>query len=213
VSRLILDRVPTKSSSEVDARRAELLAAGVRVLQRVGFERMRLRDVAKEAGVSIGLLQHYFETRARLGQECLAAACGQRAREVATSAPEAGSPRQRIFQMIDHAFDPDAIRERASTWIDLCAAAGRGSGLRRQAANVQKVWREPLSAAIAEGQATGEFTLQLDRDSTVETLLGLLDGAEVAATITGRAFQPHTLHAATVAITQHLLVGRPSFSW
>ena len=55
-------------------RRDEVLAAAATVMARMGFERMRLRDVATEAGVSIGLLQHYFETREQLGREAFASA-------------------------------------------------------------------------------------------------------------------------------------------
>ena len=60
-------------------RRDDLLTAAATVMGRMGFERMRLRDVASEAGVSIGLLQHYFETREQLGREAFAAICGTRA--------------------------------------------------------------------------------------------------------------------------------------
>jgi AcrR family transcriptional regulator len=192
---------PTKS----DERRAELLAAGVRVLRRMGFERMRLRDVAKEAGVSIGLLQHYFETREQLAQESFAAACGERAHDFAQSAPAEGSAWERISQMIDHAFDAAAIDKRAAMWVDLCAAAGRDSSLRREAALVQDVWRTPLAAAITDGETSGEFSLRLDVGATVEALLALVDGAEVAATIGGKDFSPDRLHTAALEIMRHLL--------
>jgi AcrR family transcriptional regulator len=192
---------PTKS----DERRAELLAAGVRVLRRMGFERMRLRDVAKEASVSIGLLQHYFETREQLAEECFAAACGERAQDFAQSAPAEGSAWERISQMIDHAFGAAAIDKRAAMWVDLCAAAGRDPSLRREAALVQEVWRKPLAAAITDGAASGEFSLRLDMEATVEALLALVDGAEVAATIGGEDFRPDRLRTAAFEIMRHLL--------
>ena len=72
-------------------RRDEILAAAATVMARMGFERMRLRDVATEAGVSIGLLQHYFETREQLGRETFAAICGDRAACFAKAA--IGAPR------------------------------------------------------------------------------------------------------------------------
>jgi AcrR family transcriptional regulator len=161
--------------------------------------------VAKEASVSIGLLQHYFETREQLAQECFAAACGERARDFAQSAPAEGSAWERISQMIGHAFDAAAMHKRAVMWVDLCAAAGRDSDLRREAALVQDVWRNPLAAAITDGAASGEFRLRLDVEATVEALLALVDGAEVAATIGGKNFSPARLHTAALEITRHLL--------
>jgi AcrR family transcriptional regulator len=195
----------TKAPTKGDVRRAELLAAGVRVLRRMGFERMRLRDVAGEASVSIGLVQHYFETREQLAQECFAAACGERARDFAQSARAEGSAWERICQMVDHAFDAAALDKRAAMWVDLCAAAGRDSGLRREAALVQEIWRTPIAAAISDGEASGEFRLRLDVEATVQALLALVDGAEVAATIGGADFSPARLHTAALEITRHLL--------
>jgi len=195
----------TSAITDVDLRRAELIAAGVRVLRRLGFNGMTFREVAKEAGVSIGLLQHYFETRERLGQICFAAACGERARAIAESDPHEGTAWDRILQILEHAFDPHAMPERASTWIDLCAAASRDPVLRKEAAEVQNVWRSALTAPISDGVARGELTLRLDRAATLETLLALVDGAEIAATITGRRFTPDTLRAATVTVAQTLL--------
>jgi AcrR family transcriptional regulator len=195
----------TSAATDVDIRRAELVAAGVRVLRRLGFNGMTLREVAKEAGVSIGLLQHYFETRERLGQICFAAACGERARAIAESDPREGSAWNRIVGIIDRAFDPSAIAERAATWIDLCAAAPRDSVLRKEAAKVQNVWRSALAAPISDGVANGELTLRLDRDATVETLLALIDGAEIAATISGKGFHPDAPRAATIDVARSLL--------
>jgi AcrR family transcriptional regulator len=192
---------PTKS----DVRRAELLAAGVRVLRRMGFERMRLRDVAKEAGVSIGLVQHYFETREQLAQHCFAAACGERAHDFAKSALAEGPAWDRISQMIDHAFGAAALHKRAGLWVDLCAAAGRDPTLCREATRVQDVWSDALAEAITDGEASRELALRVGVETVVEALLALVDGAEVAATIGGKNFSPDRLHTAALEIARHLL--------
>jgi TetR/AcrR family transcriptional regulator, fatty acid metabolism regulator protein len=44
-------------------RRAELLAAAVRVFARDGFHGARVGDIAEEAGVAHGLLYHYFRSK------------------------------------------------------------------------------------------------------------------------------------------------------
>jgi AcrR family transcriptional regulator len=182
-----------------DERRAELLEAAVRALRRLGFERMRLRDVAEEAGVSIGLLQHYFETREQLGREAFAAACGERARRFAESAEPDGSAWDRIRQMLSYAFDHDG------TWLDLCAAASRDPRLQREALRVQDVWRAPLGAAIAEGVAAGELNLRIEREAAVDLLLALVDGTELAATIGDTSVSASTMLAATLDVAQHVL--------
>jgi AcrR family transcriptional regulator len=188
-----------------DERRAELLEAAVRAVRRLGFERMRLRDVAQEAGVSIGLLQHYFETREQLGREAFAAACGERAQRFAESAEPGGSAWDRIRQMLTHAFDHGGIGERAGIWLDLCAAASRDPRLQHEALRVQDVWRAPLDAAIAEGVATGELNPRIERDAAVDMLLALVDGTELAATIGDTRLSAQTMLTATLDVAQYVL--------
>ncbi|HEX4678154.1 MAG TPA: TetR family transcriptional regulator C-terminal domain-containing protein [Gaiellaceae bacterium] len=188
-----------------DERRAELLEAAVRALRRLGFERMRLRDVAEEAGVSIGLLQHYFETREQLGREAFAAACGERAHRFAESAEPGGSAWDRIRQMLSFAFDHVGLRDRAATWLDLCAAASRDPRLQREALRVQDVWRAPLVAAIAEGVASGELNPRIDGQAAVDMLLALVDGMELAATIGDPSLSAKTMLAATLDVAEYML--------
>ncbi|MGH3217439.1 MAG: TetR/AcrR family transcriptional regulator [Streptosporangiaceae bacterium] len=186
-------------------RRAELLQAAGNVIRRVGFERMRLRDVAQEAGVSIGLLQHYFETREQLGREAFAAVCGARARGVAERAEDEGPAWVRIQRMLEYAFEPQRIRERASTWLDLCASASRDGELRREAVCVQDVWRAPLEKAIADGQATGELRPRMSPAVAVDLLLAVVDGTELAATIGDVRVPADQMLTATLAVTRDLL--------
>jgi AcrR family transcriptional regulator len=186
-------------------RRAELLDAAVRVIQRMGFERMRLRDVATEAGVSIGLVQHYFETRERLGREAFAAVCGARAASVAAQAEDHGPAWPRIEHMLAYAFEPERIRERAAAWLDLCACASRDGELRREAARVQDVWRVPLEKAIADGQESGELEPRVNPAVAVDFLLAAIDGTELAATIDDIRVPADQMLAATLGVARDLL--------
>ena len=171
------------AEARVDDKHAELVEAAARVLRRVGFERMRLRDVAAEAEVSIGLLQHYFETREQLGREAFAAACGQRAADFAESAAGIDDSRERIETMLQHAFEPALINDRSGSWLELCAAASRDPGLRAEAIAVQAAWREPILEAIRAGQRDGELSADLDPERAADLLLALVDGAEVASAL------------------------------
>jgi AcrR family transcriptional regulator len=186
-------------------RRSELLEAAASVIRRVGFERMRLRDVAQEAGVSIGMLQHYFETREQLGREAFAAVCGARARSVADRAEDEGPAWTRIQRMLEYAFEPDGIRERASTWLDLCASASRDDELRLEAIRVQDVWRAPLEKAIADGQEAGEFKPRVTSAVVIDLLLAVIDGTELAVTIDDSRVPPRQLLDAMLALAHDLL--------
>jgi AcrR family transcriptional regulator len=194
----------TDLPSAVD-RRAEIVDAAATVLRRVGFERMRLRDVAEEAGVSIGLLQHYFETSEQLGREAFAAACGTRATKVADMAIEEGSAWGRIERILRNAFERKGLNDRAATWLDLCSSASRDQGLRKEAVKVQDVWREPLLSAITQGQETRELRPTVSPIVAVEVLLAIIDGTELATTIRDRRIPLDDLLAATLEITRRML--------
>ncbi len=175
------------------------------MIRRVGFEGMRLRDVAQEAGVSIGLLQHYFDTREQLGREAFAAVCGARARSVADRAEDEGPAWTRIQRMLEYAFEPEEIRERASTWLDLCASASRDDALRREAVQVQDVWRAPLEKAIADGQEAGEFKPRAPLAVVVDLLLAVIDGTELAVTIGDARVPASQLLTALLSVAHDLL--------
>ncbi len=164
-------------------RREEILAAAATVMARMGFERMRLRDVATEAGVSIGLLQHYFETREQLGREAFASVCGNRAARFAEAAVGAGSAWEQIERCLRYALATPNLVARSRVWIELCAAGARDDGLRRQAARVQAAWRAPLLAAVESGAASGEFRPAVSPEAATDAILALIDGAEVRSLI------------------------------
>jgi len=61
-----------RHSARGEAARQRLKAAAARVLDRVGFHSMRIKDVTDEAGVATGLFYHYFKDLRELVDELLA---------------------------------------------------------------------------------------------------------------------------------------------
>ena len=64
------DRLPGRASlrrmarpSVAPARRPVILAAATRAIAERGFDGVRYVDVAEEAGVAVGTVQHYFPSR------------------------------------------------------------------------------------------------------------------------------------------------------
>jgi TetR/AcrR family transcriptional repressor of bet genes len=65
------DSSPRKASKEV--RRHQLIEATIDTLARKGFSELTLADVAKTAGLSVGIVNFHFETKERLLVETLKA--------------------------------------------------------------------------------------------------------------------------------------------
>ncbi|MDH3519241.1 MAG: TetR family transcriptional regulator C-terminal domain-containing protein [Myxococcales bacterium] len=194
---------------ESNPRREALLAAAASVMSRTGFDRMRLRDVAAEAGVSIGLLQHYFETREQLGRQAFAFVCGERAARFAEISAGAGSAWSRIERCLRYAMGGSDLGARSRVWIELCAAGSRDLELHGHAARVQAAWRAPLLAALESGVASGEFRPLVSAESATDAILALIDGAELQALFEDApdASQSRVLETAIAVV--RILVGAP----
>lgn len=67
---MTIDRTSDRRVAPGDGdRREQILAAAARAIGRHGIENVRTLDVAREAGVSIGALQHHFYNRdPRIGE-------------------------------------------------------------------------------------------------------------------------------------------------
>jgi AcrR family transcriptional regulator len=58
-----MPRSPADNQQIKDARRTDILRAATRVFAKKGFSDAKISDVAKEAGLSHGLVYHYFENK------------------------------------------------------------------------------------------------------------------------------------------------------
>ncbi|MGW0994867.1 TetR/AcrR family transcriptional regulator [Streptomyces sp. NPDC002520] len=164
----------------MDEQRERILRAAAEVLAERGFDAGRLRDVATASGLSIGSLQHYFETRDALFREAFAWSIDElieRWRAAAVDAPGAW----RRFELLVGALtsDPGLVR-RCATWTEFCASASRreelGEGVRR----VHAAWRALVTEIVRQGLRSKEFDPPLAADLAVGSLVALVDGCEMA---------------------------------
>lgn len=58
-----MPRSPEDNAEIRSARREAILAAAMRVFSERGFERAKISDIAREAGLSHGLVYHYFDSK------------------------------------------------------------------------------------------------------------------------------------------------------
>ncbi|UUU25792.1 TetR/AcrR family transcriptional regulator [Streptomyces sp. DSM 40750] len=91
-------------------RRTEIAEALVRVAGRQGLHAVGMRDVAAEAGVSLRLVQYYFETKEKLllfGLERLAERFGERVSERLRAAGDDTGPRATVEALLMAALPTD----------------------------------------------------------------------------------------------------------
>lgn len=61
----------TKRKEQKEKRRQDILKAGLNIFVRKGYEATKINDIAEKAGMSIGLLYHYFESIELLHEELI----------------------------------------------------------------------------------------------------------------------------------------------
>src|SRR5215468_3774473 len=115
-----------------DARRVQLIEVTIDSLAEVGFVGTTLGEIAGRAGVSPGLVAHYFGDKEGL----LEAAFRKLAREVATWARQrlalGRTPRARVQAVIDAYLGPENFDKRTGTaWLAFWGQVLHNEGLRR----------------------------------------------------------------------------------
>lgn len=165
----------TRSKSEATAlrRRTEILKTTEKLIVVHGYDAVKLRDVAADAEVSIGLIQHYFTSRDELFPATLTAASQRRIRAWSQAANSAETEWQRLINLLAATVsDP----ERCAVWLELCAASLHHPELRDGAENVQRQWRTLLRKTIAARRTNGEFIPVVSECALADLLVNIIDG-------------------------------------
>jgi AcrR family transcriptional regulator len=165
-----------------EARRTTIMESAERLVAIHGFDALRLRDVAQDAGVSIGLIQHYFRTRDDLLLHTMREASRRRVAEWAAAASATHDGAGRLTALLTGAIsDP----HRCMVWLETCAAASRHRELRADVLATQDAWRSVLRSTIAEGVDAGLLVPAIDLSDAVEVLVSLIDGIMLATAAEG----------------------------
>jgi AcrR family transcriptional regulator len=159
--------------------RDRLLECAMRVIATRGYDSVRLRDVAVEAGVTTGMIQHYFDSR----EELLTAAMeklGLLQIETWVKLQRVDSnPLHQLHAFIEHPAGTSQAPGQSAAWLEFCAAAARNDRLQDVLKKVYRRWRELIVETIELGIQHNVFAPLLPVDILAETLILLLDGSDV----------------------------------
>jgi len=131
-------------SGEADRRRARILSAARRLFSERGYSAVSTTEIAAEAGVARGLLNHYFGTKHGLYIEVV--------REMLRIRPA-----QPIPEYVDGATPADRLAESIDRWLEM-VARNRESWL--AAVGAEGLGRDPEVEAVfdeAREQVTGNI--------------------------------------------------------
>lgn len=159
-----------------DERRRDVLTAASRVIVRDGIDAATTRAIAKEAGLSNGVLSHYFADKDEILLSALRQS-HQRIRERLTRKVEGVSGLAALREVLLDNLPLDAERTQetrleVSFWSRSLAAD--------ELAEVQQAEADELRSAVrdllAQARTAGEIRADLNLDDAAEHLLALVDG-------------------------------------
>ena len=157
--------------------RSRILAAAMRQIAERGYAGMRLADVAVDAGVSLGLVQHYFGTRTGLLQAAFETGTEvnlRRAREIAHGP---GTPSERLTGLIRWGCaDIDAADGSWEFWFEFWLAALREPELSLRNRAGDQGWQGAFRTVLSDGIADGSFAPDGTPEQVATKLVTLLDG-------------------------------------
>lgn len=165
----------TDQPDRIAERQAQILGAASRVLAERGARALRLSDVADEAGVSIGMVQHYFRTRADLLLHTFRSAYEEAAGALDAISAQEPDPSRRLVQLVRHSIRVD----RWPLWLEYWGAAYREPEIRSRCEGEYRRWAGHFFDTIEAGVEDGSFTPADPVDDIADRLLVLIDGLAV----------------------------------
>jgi AcrR family transcriptional regulator len=167
--------------------------AAITVIAREGLDALSIRQVASEAGVSIGAVQHHFRSRAELVLGVLNRSVERQTARV-VAAPNAATIIESLSSRLARLLPKDtSSREDAIVWVAMAAAAARDSLIGPRQREVVAMSVRAIEAALRQAQDVGEISPQLDIQQTALMIEASVDGFILHAAASGRIIKQDTI--------------------
>jgi AcrR family transcriptional regulator len=183
-------------------RRSRIADAVCRLLARDGFEAVSLRQVATEAGVSMGQVQHYFMTKDELLAytfDSLSVRVEQRLQTSLSGSSDQPPPTRDLLRALLRAMVPldPVTRAEAPLWVAYAARAIVRPELAERLRTDD--FATMVAGLLRQAQNDGRAANGFDPDLEAATLLALADGLMIRT-----AIEPHRTSQAAAVIDYHL---------
>lgn len=157
------------------ARRAQIIHAAIATLDRIGFQRASLAQIAKEAGISPALIAYHFRDKNELMDQTLATLLEESAEYVLRRVEQADTPKQKLHAFIDAGLAYQCLHpQRATALIEIVFHARTPDNVPyyKLADDGEDPLESALRQILTEGRRTGEF-----REFHVDVVASILQSA------------------------------------
>lgn len=175
-------------------RRRQLVDAAIAVIHDEGFTRATVARIAKRAGVSTGIVHHYFTDKDALLTETMRSLLAELRRDAAERLQRANSPSARIAAIIDASFGDGQLDGPVfSAWLALYGNARHSQSLRK----ILDVYHHRLHSNLMH-----DLLKLMDRERAepmAEGIAAMIDGLWLRYALTGLPRDPRHPKALTQA--------------
>lgn len=166
-------------------RKRQLIDATLSTINEVGINDATFAQIAKRAGVSTGIISHYFKDKSGLLEATMRYITGQLRDAVVqrlAALPEA-SCETRLWAIVDGNFDDSQVHSASmKAWLDFWSSSMHQPSLRRL---------ERVSSGRLFSMLVVEFRRELPREQARQAAYGLaslIDGLWLRAALSGHPF-------------------------
>lgn len=190
------DALAETSSARIEAedvRRRQLIEATIESLAEVGFAACTLMDIGRRAGVSPGLVAHYFGDKEGLLEATLRHLAGRLSRLVSVRLAQARTPRERIQAVIDANLAPEEFdRRTASVWLAFWGQVIHSARFKR----VQNVYQRRMLSNLRHGLK--QIVPAREAQSIAVAIAAVIDGLWLRETLAAEG-EPESAGARAIA--------------
>jgi AcrR family transcriptional regulator len=167
-----------------DERREDLIAVAYQIIAEKGFEGLRVRDVAAQAGVNIATLHYYFNTKEDLVKGVVDHLLHLFISIEAPQTPEDSTPapvRQLRQIMADLQYQLETAPEMFVVLTELHLRSQRDPAVQTILSALDNGWRSHITALYQEGLNQNLFNLGLSPNTVASLLIALIKGMSIQA--------------------------------
>lgn len=167
--------LPQRSAAPLEQRRLQIIDAAMTCFARRGFHQTTMQDISQAAGISVGLIYRYFQSK----EEMIATMASEHMRELQRKLDHAKSIAN-LFEALEHVVwcDQQEVEAdiEASFVVDLFAESSRNPGVRELVSQVQIAVLAGVTELIAASPQAPHLAAGMQPQHAAELIFHTLHG-------------------------------------
>jgi AcrR family transcriptional regulator len=177
-----------KNVNIIEVRRNQLTKAAYKVVSRKGYYNFTVRDIAKEAGLSTGLVHYYFKNKDDLLVSVLRIMNENLSFYLAKALEQTDDPKEKLIIFMDEAFHlVEREKEYFHVLIDFWTQINHNERMRKANIKLYQSYRAECAKIIQEGIEKKAFK-NVDVQYTATMIVAFVQGLIIQYIIDPNAF-------------------------